>query len=137
MSIEIVQALYDRFNERDLEGMAETVTEDFVLEDLALGLRFEGREGLMQWLDGFLTAMPDSSTEVTRVVDGGEWIATEHTGRGTHTGPLVTPAGEIPATGRSVELLFGEFFGIRDGRISHLRAYWDSASLLRQLGVIP
>ena len=83
MSVDVVQALYDRFNARDLEGMADTVTEDFVLEDMALGLRFEGRDGLMQWLDGFLTAMPDSSTEVTRVVDGGEWIATEHTGRGT------------------------------------------------------
>jgi len=136
MSVDVVQALYDRFNARDLEGMADTVTEDFVLEDMALGLRFEGRDGLMQWLDGFLTAMPDSSTEVTRVVDGGEWIATEHTGRGTHTGPLVTPAGEIPASGRSVELKFGEFFLIRDGRIALFRAYWDAATLLRQIGAM-
>jgi steroid delta-isomerase-like uncharacterized protein len=134
MSVAVVQALYDRFNERDLEGMADTVAEDFVLEDMALGLRFEGREGLMQWLQGFLTAMPDASTEVTLVVDGGEWIATEHTGRGTQTGPLVTPAGEIPPSGNGVELKFGEFFRIRDARIAHLRAYWDAATLLRQIG---
>jgi steroid delta-isomerase-like uncharacterized protein len=136
MSVETVQALYDCFNARDIEGMLDTVTEDFVLEDMALGMRFEGRDGMMQWLQGFLTAMPDSSTEVTRVVDGGDWIATEHTGRGTHTGPLVTPEGEIPPSGNSVELKFGEFFRMRDGKIAGFRAYYDAATLLRQLGAM-
>ncbi len=136
MSVEPVMQIYERFNARDLEGMLECLAEDFVLEDVALGLRFEGRDGFTQWLHGFTTAMPDSSTEVTKVVDGGDWVATEHTGRGTHTGPLATPGGEIPASGASVELRFGEFFDVRDGKVALMRAYWDSASLFRQIGAV-
>jgi steroid delta-isomerase-like uncharacterized protein len=129
-----VEQLYERFNKRDLDGVLALLTEDFVLEDVALGLRFEGPEGFEAWLTPFLSAMPDASTEVTLVVDGGDRVATEHTGRGTHTGPLPTPEGEIPASGRPVELKFGEFFQLRDGKIAHFRAYWDSASLMRQIG---
>lgn len=128
-------ALYERFNARDLAGMFDLVADDFVLEDVAPGLTFEGKDGFREWLETFVTAMPDSSTEVTPLVDGGDWVATEHTGRGPHTGPLATPAGEIPATGRSVELRFGEFFRLRDGKIVLMRAYWDSATLFRQIGV--
>jgi len=134
MSAEPVMQLYERFNERDLDGVLALLTDDFVLEDVALGLRFDGPDGFREWLAPFLSAMPDASTEVTLVVDGGDWVATEHTGRGTHTGPLPTPQGEVPASGHSVELKFGEFFQLRDDKVAALRAYWDSASLMRQIG---
>jgi len=129
-----VTDLYERFNAGDLEGVLALLTDDFVLEDVAAGATFNGPDGFREWVEPFVRAMPDARTEVTRVVDGGEWVATEHTGRGTHTGPLATPAGEVPPTGRAVELRFGEFFQLRDGKVASLRAYWDIASLLRQVG---
>jgi SnoaL-like polyketide cyclase len=64
-------------------------------------------------------------------------VATEHIGRGTHTGPLVTPAGTIPATGRPVELRLAELYEVQEDRIKRLNAYYDSASLMRQLGLLP
>ena len=33
----------------------------------------------------------------------GEWVVQEFTFEGTHTGPLQTPMGEVPATGRSLK----------------------------------
>ena len=131
---DLVRKLYERFNAGDLEGALSLLADDFVLEDPALGMRFDGPDGFREWVQPFLTAMPDASTELTLVVDGGDWVATEHTGRGTHTGPFPTPEGEIPPSGRSVELRFGEFFQLRDGKIALLRAYWDSATLFRQIG---
>jgi predicted ester cyclase len=81
----------------------------------------------------------DVVAEVYRRFDEGDLdgmaVATEHTGRGTHTGPFPTHEGEIPPTGRSVEVRFGEFFQLRDGKICLMRAYWDSATFFRQLGV--
>jgi ketosteroid isomerase-like protein len=64
-------------------------------------------------------------------------VATEHIGRFTHTGPLLTPAGEIPPTGRRVELQIAEVYRMREGKIALLHAYYDVATMLRQPGLMP
>jgi steroid delta-isomerase-like uncharacterized protein len=129
-----VRSIYDGFNKQDIATVLGAVTPDFVLVDIPTGQSFHGPDGFLQWLQPFMVALPDSQTEVTRIIDGGEWIAAEHTGRGTHSGPLATPAGEIPASGRSIELQFAELFRIRDGKVAEMRAYWDLMTLLRQVG---
>ncbi|WP_281356135.1 ester cyclase [Arthrobacter mobilis] len=47
------------------------------------------------------------------------------------------PAGEIPPTGRHIELQIAEVYQFKDGKISLLRAYYDLATLMRQLGLGP
>jgi predicted ester cyclase len=56
----------------------------------------------------------------------------EHVGRYTPTCPLLSPAGEIPPTGRLVELRFAEIYQVKEGKLREMRAYYDSASMLRQ-----
>ncbi|HXZ03927.1 MAG TPA: ester cyclase [Ktedonobacteraceae bacterium] len=118
----VIQLLFDTFNRRDLAGSSLLVTQDFELVDVPAGYTFHGPDGLLQWLQGFLTAGPDAKAEVFNTIVEGDWVATEHVGRFTHTGPLITPAGEIAPTGRNVELQFGEFYHIKDGKIGLLRA---------------
>lgn len=132
----IEDVVYDAFNEHDLDRWLGAVTDDHRLEDVALGITFEGKDGLRQWAETWFAAAPDAKTEVLDVIAQGDWIATEHVGRATHTGPLVTPMGEIPPTGRRIELRFAELFHLRDGKIALMRAYWDSSTLMRRLGVI-
>jgi steroid delta-isomerase-like uncharacterized protein len=134
--IAVVQSIYDGFNAKDLEKVLAAVTDDFVLEDIAQGRTFHGREGFLEWLMPFATAVPDAKTEVTNVIAAGEWIVTEHTGRGTYLGPLATPHGEIAPTGGPHELRFAELFRMRDGKIALMRAYYDSATILRQVGAL-
>jgi steroid delta-isomerase-like uncharacterized protein len=133
----VVHSLFDAFNAGDLARATSLVTEDLELVDMAAGFTFHGPEGLLQWLQGFLTAGPDAKTEIITTIVAGDWVATEHIGRFTHTGPLLTPTGPIPPTGRRVELQFAEVYQIRDGKIALLRAYYDAATMLRQLGLIP
>ena len=136
----IVRGLFDAFNDHDLDRAAAMVSEDFELVDFAAdGQTFRGSEGIRQWLQVFLTAFPDAEVEVTNAVAAGEggWVFTEHTGRGTHTGPLVGPSGTIPPTGRRAELPIGELFRVQNGKIVHIHAYYDGATLMRQLGVVP
>jgi steroid delta-isomerase-like uncharacterized protein len=133
----VVKALFDAFNDGDLERAAATVTNDFQLVDVAAGQTFSGTDGCRQWLEVFRTALPDARTEIVNLVADGDRVASEHIGRGTHTGPFVTPAGTIPATGRTVELRIGEFYELREGRIAKLYAYYDSATMMRQLGLLP
>ena len=67
----------------------------------------------------------------------GDRVASEHIGRGTHTGPLQTTTAEIPATGRKVELRIAEFYEMRGGKIIRLHAYYDTANMMRQFCLLP
>jgi hypothetical protein len=64
------------------------------------------------------------------------WVASEHIGSFTNTAPLQSPAGEIPPTGRRAELQIAEVYQMKDGKLALLRAYYDVATMLRQLGVM-
>ena len=136
-SAAVVTALFEAFNDGDLDRAAGLVTDDFELVDVAAGQTFRGPGGLRDWLSTFRTALPDARTEVVNVVSAGDRVATEHIGRGTHAGDFVTPGGTIPPTGRSVELRFGELYELSDGKIAAMRAYYDTSTLLRQLGLLP
>ena len=133
----VIHALFDTFNKGDLAGAASLVTQDFELVDVAAGMTFHGPDGLLQWFLVFLTAGPDARTEVLTTIVEGDWVATEHIGRFTNTGPLLTPAGEIAPTGKRVELQIAEIYHMKDEKISLLRAYYDVATMMRQLGLMP
>jgi steroid delta-isomerase-like uncharacterized protein len=134
---QVVLDLYDAFNEREIARAASTLIADgLVWVSVPFGISFHGPEGYRQFVEGWATAMPDSTVEVTSMVVDGNSVATEFTGRGTHTGPLSTPAGEIPPTGRQVELQFCEVLQLRDGKVVRGHTYFDSITVLRQLGVV-
>jgi predicted ester cyclase len=82
-------------------------------------------------------ALPDAAFEIDRWVEEDDAAVAVGRYTGTHTGPLVGPMGEIPATGRAVDVPFATMFEARDGQISAHRAYWDNATFMMQLGLMP
>jgi predicted ester cyclase len=88
------------------------------------------------WLKTWLDAAPDARVDLERIFGEGEWVATEHHGLATHTGPLHTATGEIPPTGRRLDLWFSENFEVHDGKLRRMRAYYDGAAVMRQLGLL-
>ena len=54
---------------------------------------------------------------------------------GTHTGPLASPAGDIPATGKPFVLDYVNVARFADGQITSETYYWDNQSFLSQLGL--
>ena len=133
----IARSLYDRWNEREFDEVAGLMAADGEIVLVGSGTRFVGPEGSIDfsrmWADGF----PDGKVTIDRTVAAGDTVVVEHTGKGTHTGTLRGPAGDIPATGRSVTLQLCDVHDIRDGKIRRVSSYFDSASLLQQLGVMP
>ncbi len=131
----IVRSHYDAYNRRDLDKMMPLVTNDAKWMNVPFNIHFTGPKGYREYLDNWTTAMPDSKIEVVNLVVGEEWTAVECIGRGTHTGTLVGPNGPIPATQKKVDMKFCELFRIKDGQITEAHVYFDSATLLRQLGL--
>jgi hypothetical protein len=56
--------------------------------------------------------------------------------RGTHTGPLATPFGELPATGRLFEVRVIDILTLTEGRISAVTMVADELGQLAALGAL-
>jgi steroid delta-isomerase-like uncharacterized protein len=134
-SVAIVRKLYDRWNGRDLDGALELAADDVEVRLVALGQTLTGHEGFRTFMDRFASASSDMKKAVTNQVASEDQVVSEFTLRGTHDGPLQTPTGEIPPTGRSIELQVVEVVGIRDGKIASIANYSDTGTLTRQLSV--
>src|SRR4051794_37486470 len=135
-NVQLVEDPFAAFNAGDLDRAVAGFAADCELVDIATAMTLRGPAGVKQWLQTFRTALPDTHAQLINVVAAGDWVAVEHHGGGTHNGPLLTPMGEVPPSGRKVELDFGDFFQFRDGEIVALHAYYDSATLLRQIGLL-
>ena len=133
----VARRYYDAFNARQLDDAVALADAELEWTNLALGATFRGPEGFRRFLENYATAFPDSQVEVRSVIAHGDRVAVEFTAAGTHRGPLAGPAGEIPATGRAVRLQLCEVLQLRDGKIVRGRSYFDSATMLRQLGLQP
>lgn len=134
---QMVRGTFAAFNERDFERGGLPFAQHAEIVNTATGERFFGPDGFRQYARGWLTAFPDSKVDVMQLSADEETASVEYVVRGTHTGPLVGPAGVIPPTGLQVELHFCSMFRVREGKIVGARTYFDSASMLRQLGLLP
>lgn len=132
---EIVRIPYEAFNDRDFERVSTIVAPDAKVTNVVTGETFEGPAGFRQYLQTWASAFPDARLEVTNIVAGELAAAVEFTGKGTNTGPLMTPIGEIPPTGRRGEQRFCDVYEITDGKITGLRIYFDVATLLTYFDV--
>lgn len=128
--------LNEAYNDRDWDAWIALTSPDVELVTVPTGQTFQGHAGAREFIDGWATAFPDSRIETGLVIANDAAVGMEWTGRGTHDGPLVTPAGTIPPTGQSVELAFTQFLEFEDGLIVRGRLYFDLASMLQQLGVV-
>jgi steroid delta-isomerase-like uncharacterized protein len=131
----IARAIYDAFNDRDFDQGVSLVAKDVRWLNVPLGITFQGPAGYRQYVQGWAAAFPDSKVEITNMIASEEGVVTEFRGRGTHTGPLAGPAGEIPATGRRVDVSFCDVLRFQNGKIVSAHTYYDAATLMRQLGL--
>jgi predicted ester cyclase len=123
------------YESADATAMANCYAEDAIL--ITSGEVIRGREAIQEHMAGFHRAFPDLKIEFLTILPSGNHIAFEQVVRGTNTGPLLLPEGEIPPTGKKVELKAVWIGRISDdGLIEEDRTYHDTADLMRQLGLM-
>lgn len=131
----VARALNDAYNARDWDSAVANMAPDAELTNVATGQVFNGPDGARLFLQGWATAFPDSQVETTAVFADDENAAIEFVGRGTHSGPLASPAGDIPPTGQRVDVRFAQVLRFHNGKITSARLYFDLAGMLQQLGL--
>jgi steroid delta-isomerase-like uncharacterized protein len=136
-NIRLSHAAYEALNAHDLNRFAQYLAEDFQAEVPDTPGLLNKRQYL-DYLQNYLTGLPDLHFEVTRTIARDETVVTHWTSTGTHTGPLRGPNGStIPPTGRKTANRGSNTIDNKSGKATRLYAFYDLAVLMQQLGLMP
>ena len=116
----------------DLAVLDEIFHADYVEHEPPPGMG-PGRDGLRQWLAGWIAAFPDVRWTVEEQIADDDRVWSRSTWHGTHQGPFLG----IPATGRTVTVAAWTIDRFTDGKIAESRIIMDVMGLMMQLGVVP
>jgi predicted ester cyclase len=96
-----------------------------------------GVDAAWTYNEPFVSAFPDAKVTITNQVESGNTVVSEITYTGTHTGPLPSPQGPVPPTGKRIDLPGCGIARIEAGKIVSFRGYFDQLTLMQQLGLMP
>ena len=138
----LVRSLFDLYNSHQsdpawLDKSVSTFAADSTFTDVPSGRTLPGSDGYKQLVLFFAEAFPESNAELTNAFATEDQLVIELTGRGTNTGPLHLPIGDVPPTGRVGELRICDVSHIRNGKIVSYHSYYDTMTLMQQLGLVP
>jgi steroid delta-isomerase-like uncharacterized protein len=104
---------------------------DIEFIDLAQGVTIKGREELLAYGQGWVTAFSDIAYTDMRMTEAGDGVLFQFTAAGTNDGAY----GPLPATGKptSVPAVNVVQFG-RDGEITRVEQLYDRLGIPTQLG---
>ena len=102
-------------------------------ELIATGEVYDGTEEVSRYYAASRAAFPDQRNEVHALYHADDAVIVEFDLLGTHRGPLRG----VPPTGREFRCRMVALFLFAGDRIVCERVYFDSATILRQLGLIP
>ena len=131
----VLERYIERYNAGDLDGVMDLYAEDST--QLMPDGTFEGRSVIRDRLVKELAAFSNIAHRYISYVEEGDAFADEWVFEGTHTGPLQLPdGGELPATGKRVEVRGMELVRMRDGKIVVDNVYYDNVAVAAQLGLL-
>lgn len=95
-----------------------------------------GQAAIQREIQQWFTAMPDMMLQLEELLVDGASAVSRFQFVGTHTGPMATPSGEVPPTGRRVSVPMAVFSREDDnGLIVEEHRFLDMMGFLQQLGL--
>src|SRR6476660_6812118 len=119
--VKLARKQVDAFNTGDWELMRTMFASDSRYDELGTQRKIEGPDKIVELFKGWKTAFPDAAGTVTSAFASGSKAALEVTWKGTHTGPLETPEGTIPASGKRQETSAAVFLTFEGDKIKESR----------------
>ncbi|MCU0276281.1 MAG: ester cyclase [Acidobacteria bacterium] len=133
-----VQVLLDKvlemWNKPDLALIPELYTADTVATTSSTPEPYVGLEGIKRWVENTRVMLPDLKMTFDEVVVQGDKVATIWTMTGTNTGPMQTPGGVLPATGRKVRISGMAIDYLKDGKFAKEIVNFNTLEMLMQMG---
>jgi len=129
---QLVNDLLAAWNEHDLARAETFYAPDYLGIDVGQAAPQRGPRERCAVLATYMRAFPDLRFSGDILVEGNRAVLV-WTMYGTHRGTFM----RIPPTGRRVEVRGVSVLTIQDGKVQHGLNIWDTAGLLRGLGLLP
>lgn len=97
------------------------------------GEESDGERAVHELLQELLSAFPDFHAEESRIHHADDAVIAEARVTGTHDGPF----GGIAPTGRKIDYPLVAIFEFEEDRLVCEKVHFDTATILRQIGVLP
>lgn len=122
--------LHRLFGRRAFDEIEEHLAPEFMFEDLARHLTLKTGGEFVDYLRGWTAMSSDVTPSEATYYEGADHSVALFHGRGVHDGPM----GDLPATGRSIDVPFCEVLHYgADGKVVADELYWDMSTLMGQL----
>ena len=128
-STDLVQNNFAAWNAHDADKVASLYTDDVIYEDVTFGLMARGHAEMRKMAADFFASVPDLKLEVVSNTSMGNRGSVEWIFSGTDVA--------LYKTGKKFSVRGASVYELRGGKFSGNRDYYDSASIMRQLGVLP
>ena len=133
--IEAAKAPVIAYSEKNWDKARESVTPNYHYDEVATHRAVDGIDRVLEVWKGWAKAFPDSKATFHHAFASGDRVVVELSWKGTHTGPLTTPKGEVAPTGKSIDLRAVQIQELKNGKVASTRQYFDMATLMSQLGL--
>ncbi|MEV7085547.1 nuclear transport factor 2 family protein [Streptomyces sp. NPDC093085] len=118
----ILESLYARWNDHDVDGVLAHFSSSIVYHDQAVGFTFHSPGELGAFIQKSFESIPDLHFEVTSSLQDGSHFAGEALMLGTFERDI--PG--VKATGRAFTVHYGIVGDHRDGKITRIVDYWNA-----------
>lgn len=119
----------------DLQRFLSCFCEDAYVRDVPTGTEFRGSD-ISMVASGMADAFPDIHRELFDIYAMDDAVVVELAIRGTHKGPLFTPEGTVPATGKAIDVPCCDVFRMRDGKVASFHCYNAASIMMQQLDLV-
>ena len=119
------------WNSHDAEKLVSFFTDDFVYEELGLGVIKHGKEEFRAFIKGFFANFPDTNFEMKSSFISGDWYCGEWVWIGTYKGN----APGVPAAGKRFSIRGVSVGELKEGKIKRHSDYYNRMDFFQQLGV--
>jgi steroid delta-isomerase-like uncharacterized protein len=133
--LEAAKASIIAYNNKDWDAVRRVTTAGVVYDEVSTNRRAQGIDNVLPLWQAWAAAFPDSKATFERTHVSGNTVIVELTWRGTQTGTLRTASGDVPATGKTIEIRACQIIDVLDGQTRSVRHYFDMATLMAQLGL--
>ncbi len=128
--------LIDAFNQADWDRFRGLLAPAVRYTETGTGREVEGADAYLQLCQGWKEAFNDVAGTVTNAVGGHDVAALEIRWEGTHTGPLETPGGTVPASGNRISVDASLWTRDEGDAIEEIHHHLDVLTLLQQVGAL-
>ena len=115
----------------------QDLANDVIYEEVALRQRVQGPDEYIKFVARWKKAFPDLAAKVKNIFGDGDNFVAEILWEGTQSGPLESPFGTIPASGKRGSTNATLVVKMKNGKIAEVHHYFDLLTVLLQAGIMP